>query len=81
MTLEEGRDMHRWLFDYVSEARFCYFHRWRPRDLVMWDNRVLLHRAIEYDFLKHRRVLRRTTVGGQKPIMGPFSTEARAAGH
>jgi alpha-ketoglutarate-dependent taurine dioxygenase len=79
MTLEEGREMHRWLVDYVSEARFCYFHRWKTNDLVMWDNRVLLHRAIEYDFTQYRRVLRRTTVGGSGPIMGPSWPEARAA--
>lgn len=78
-TLEAGRALHRWLVDYVSEARFCHAHRWRPDDLVMWDNRVLLHRAIPYDSARHRRVLRRTTVGGDGPVMGPFWPAARAA--
>ena len=45
----------------------------------MWDNRVLLHRAIEYDFARYRRILRRTTIGGNTTIMGPFFPEARAA--
>jgi alpha-ketoglutarate-dependent taurine dioxygenase len=80
MSLEEGRDLHRWLVDYIGRPEFCYFHRWRPNDLVMWDNRVLSHRAIEYDYARYRRVLRRTTVGGDGPIMGPFWPEARAAG-
>ncbi len=79
MTLEEGKALHRWLVDYVSRPEFCYFHRWRKNDLVMWDNRVLLHRAIEYDFAHYRRVLRRTTIGGDKTIMGPFWPEARTA--
>ena len=78
-TLAEGVALHRWLVDYVSEPRFCYFHRWRTHDLVMWDNRVLLHRAIEYDYERYRRVLRRTTVAGPGPIIGPFWPEARAA--
>lgn len=43
--LEEGQKMRDWLREHVSELRFCYFHRWRPKDLVMWDNRCLLHRA------------------------------------
>jgi alpha-ketoglutarate-dependent taurine dioxygenase len=73
MTLEEGREMHQWLVDYVSQPEFCYFHRWQPGDLVMWDNRVLLHRAIAYDYARYRRVLRRTTVGGEGPILGPYS--------
>ena len=78
-THEEGVALHRWLVDFVGRDEFCYYHRWRPLDLVMWDNRVLLHRAIEYDYEKYRRVLRRTTVGGSTPIMGPFWPEAQAA--
>ena len=49
----------------------------------MWDNRCLLHRAIPYDYAAYRRVLRRTTVAGSGPVVGPFSTPgalvARAA--
>ena len=78
-THEEGVALHRWLVDFASRDAFCYYHRWRPRDLVMWDNRVLLHRAIEYDYARYRRVLRRTTVAGSTPIMGPFWPEACAA--
>ena len=77
-TLEEGVALHRWLVDFASREAFCYYHRWRTNDLVMWDNRVLLHRAIEYDYARYRRVLRRTTVAGSGPIMGPFWPEARA---
>ena len=67
------------LVDYASRPEFCYFHCWRKNDLVMWDDRVLLHRAIEYDFSRYRRVLRRTTIGGNTTIIGPFFPEARAA--
>lgn len=78
MSLEEGRELHSWLVDYVGKPEFCYTHRWRQNDLVMWDNRVLLHRAIAYDFARYRRVLRRTTVAGDQPIMGPYWPEALA---
>ena len=72
-TLDEGQKLHEWLREWVDQPRFCYYHRWRVFDLVMWDNRVLLHRAIPYDYAKYRRVLRRTTVAGRGPVMGPFS--------
>jgi taurine dioxygenase/alpha-ketoglutarate-dependent 2,4-dichlorophenoxyacetate dioxygenase len=72
-TLEEGEKLHEWLREWADQARFCYYHRWRLFDLVMWDNRVLLHRAIPYDYAKYRRVLRRTTVAGKGPVVGPFS--------
>ena len=78
MTHEEGKELHGWLVDYVSNPDFCYFHRWRQNDLVMWDNRVLLHRAMEYDLTKYRRILRRTTVAGDVPVMGPYWPEALA---
>lgn len=78
-TLEEGRALHQWLLDWISRPEFCYYHRWRANDLVIWDNRVLLHRAIEYDYASHRRVLRRTTIAGSGPVMGPFWPQARAA--
>ena len=78
-TLEEGQALHQWLVNWVSRDEFCYYHRWQKNDLVIWDNRVLLHRAIEYDYARYRRVLRRTTVGGQDPVIGPFWPEARDA--
>ena len=78
-TLEEGVHLHRQLVDWAGREEFCYYHQWTERDLVIWDNRVLLHRAIEYDYVRYRRVLRRTTVAGSGPVMGPFWPEARAA--
>ena len=45
----------------------------------MWDNRCLLHRAIPYDYTRYRRVLRRTTVAGSGPVVGPFSMGVRPA--
>lgn len=78
-TLEEGRALHAQLLDWIGRDEFCYMHRWRANDLVMWDNRVLLHRAIEYDYARYRRVLRRTTIAGSGPVMGPFWPIARTA--
>jgi taurine dioxygenase/alpha-ketoglutarate-dependent 2,4-dichlorophenoxyacetate dioxygenase len=78
-TLEEGRALHRFLAEHASRPEFCYFHRWSERDLVMWDNRVLLHRAVLYDSARYRRVLWRTTVAGTGPVLGPFSRQVREA--
>ncbi len=77
MTLAEGRELHRWLVEWADRPEFCLYHRWREGDLVKWDNRVLLHRAIPYDYAAYRRVLRRTTVAGAGPILGPFSNAVR----
>ena len=47
---------------------FVYSHRWRPGDLVLWDNRCTMHRALPHeDMDKERRVLHRTVVKGTVP--------------
>ena len=77
MSLDEGRDLHKWLVDYISNPEFCYTHYWDLNDLVMWDNRVLLHRVIPYDYSRYRRAMIRGTVEGKEPVAGPFSNTIR----
>ena len=36
-----------------------YKHAWQPGDLVLWDNRVLLHAATPFDAARHERLLPR----------------------
>ena len=75
MSLEKGKELHAWLVDYISQPQFCYKHSWEKNDLIMWDNRVLLHRVIPYDYAKYRRAMIRGTVEGIVPVLGPFSND------
>ncbi|HIO01937.1 MAG TPA: TauD/TfdA family dioxygenase, partial [Alphaproteobacteria bacterium] len=45
------------------QPEFVYRHKWRAGDLVMWDNRMVMHRGLPYDPM-YRRVMHRTTVAG-----------------
>jgi alpha-ketoglutarate-dependent 2,4-dichlorophenoxyacetate dioxygenase len=65
--VEAGRALLRELTDFVTEPRFRYSHSWRQGDLVIWDNRCLLHRATAYDTVRHQRLMQRTTVAGDGP--------------
>jgi len=56
----EGRLLLADLLEHATQRQFVYSHTWRPGDLVMWDNRVVLHRGRRYD-LADRRELRRST--------------------
>lgn len=47
--------------------RFTYCHKWRPGDIILWDNRSAMHRATPYDQLVHRRLMHRTTITGTVP--------------
>jgi len=56
------------LSDHTTQDEFVYTHQWRTGDYVMWDNRLLLHRAMpNYKFSKDRRLLHRTVVIGTAP--------------
>jgi alpha-ketoglutarate-dependent 2,4-dichlorophenoxyacetate dioxygenase len=62
--LDEGRRFIDELNDHAGQQRFVYSHVWRPGDLVLWDNRAVLHRATPFDAQKYKRLLQRTTVAG-----------------
>jgi alpha-ketoglutarate-dependent 2,4-dichlorophenoxyacetate dioxygenase len=57
----EGRLLLRDLTEHATQREFVYRHAWRPRDLVIWDNRATMHRATPFDDQHHRRELRRVT--------------------
>ena len=44
-------------------------HRWSPGDLVIWDNRCLIHRGRPYDADRYRRRMRQTRVRGPRPTL------------
>ncbi|MDP2329102.1 MAG: TauD/TfdA family dioxygenase [Reyranella sp.] len=57
----EARAFLRDLTEHATQRRFVYAHVWKPFDLVMWDNRVTMHRARHYDPAEVRD-MRRTTL-------------------
>ena len=59
--MPEARAFLRDLTEHATQRPFVYAHVWKPWDLVMWDNRVTMHRARRYD-PKEVRDMRRTTL-------------------
>jgi alpha-ketoglutarate-dependent 2,4-dichlorophenoxyacetate dioxygenase len=59
--MPEARSFLRDLNEHATQRQFVYAHAWRPWDLVIWDNRVTMHRARRYD-PKEVRDMRRTTL-------------------
>jgi alpha-ketoglutarate-dependent taurine dioxygenase len=65
MSEEDGRRLLTTLLEHSSQRRFVYRHQWQPHDLVLWDNRCLMHRAVpNYEQGSYRRILRRVVVQG-----------------
>ena len=61
MTLAEGRVLLADLLEHATQREFVYRHRWQPGDLVMWDNRCVVHRGRRFDLGAHRELRRVTT--------------------
>jgi taurine dioxygenase len=56
------------LLEHATQPRYQYRHRWQPGDLVMWDNRALLHKANgDYD-MNQLRYLYRIMLKGGVPV-------------
>ena len=61
LPVEDGRALLKVLLDHVTQPRFRYRHEWTQGDLVVWDNRCVLHRARPFDpgearYMVHTRV-------------------------
>ena len=66
MPTPEARILLRDLNEHATQPKFVYVHHWRIGDLVMWDNRQMMHRVRRYDESQPRD-MRRTTVAGDTP--------------
>ena len=57
------------LLNHATQPEFVYVHRWRRGDLIVWDNRCLLHRAVaNYAMTQYRRIMHRNVVKGSAPF-------------
>lgn len=64
------------LYAFATQEKFIYVHKWRPHDLVIWDNRCTLHRATPFTDDRYKRDVRRTTINEHGP---ETSSDAAAA--
>jgi taurine dioxygenase len=55
------------LFEISENEEIFYEHEWQVGDLVMWDNHASIHARTDFP-RDQRRLLRRCTVGGDRPL-------------
>lgn len=60
--LPEGRALLRELTEHATQPERVYTHKWRQYDLVVWDNRVTMHRGKRYPADQPRDIRRTTTM-------------------
>ena len=62
MNAVDAEALFQKLLAHITQRQFVHVHRWRPNDLVMWDNRCTMHRGTDFDDMRFVRDMRRATV-------------------
>ena len=63
---DESRWMLEPLYRHATRPEYLYRHVWQPHDVVVWDNRCLMHYAV-MDYGDAPRYMERTTCIGERP--------------
>ena len=67
MDPDESTELIARLEAWTTDERFRYQHSWDTGDLVLWDNRGTMHRALPYA-PDSGRLMHRTTIVGDEPF-------------
>ena len=73
----ESEKLLRYLVTFTCRAPRTYMHHWEPGDVVIWDNRCVLHRARPYDY-KQPRVMKHTRIAGDPATELALNTSLRS---
>jgi taurine dioxygenase len=68
------------LWEHATQPQLAWHHEWLPGDLLMWDNRCVMHRREPFD-AHARRMLHRVVIKGSRPIRDPRTLPPHARGH
>jgi taurine dioxygenase len=67
MTEDESRPLIRYLCDHAVRPEFTCRFRWEKGSMAFWDNRCVMHYALN-DYPGYRRYMNRVTVDGARPV-------------
>lgn len=65
------------LWAHATQPKFTWHHRWRPGDLLLWDNRCVMHHRDPFDG-GARRIMHRIQGKGEKPVL---RADAKSGSH
>ncbi|MGD9615807.1 MAG: TauD/TfdA dioxygenase family protein [Alphaproteobacteria bacterium] len=67
LKLEESEALLDALWAHCTKPEFAWYQQWRAGDLILWDNRCVMHRRDAFDPAT-RRVMHRTQIKGDRPF-------------
>lgn len=66
LTLDDSEALLDALWAHAAKPEFTWYQQWRVGDLILWDNRAVMHRRDAFDPAT-RRVMHRTQIKGDRP--------------
>jgi taurine dioxygenase len=69
LGVEESETLLDAIWAHATQERFAWYQKWRIGDLVMWDNRCVMHRRDAFDE-SLRRLMHRTQIVGEPVLAG-----------
>jgi alpha-ketoglutarate-dependent 2,4-dichlorophenoxyacetate dioxygenase len=72
----EGHRLLDELFAFATQPRYVYSHRYRPGDMLVWDNRCTMHSATAFERYRYRRDVRRTTINESGPEVSTIQSRS-----
>jgi taurine dioxygenase len=69
LSVEESEALLDAVWDHATQERFAWYQKWRAGDLVLWDNRCVMHRRDAFDE-SLRRLMHRTQIVGEPVLAG-----------
>ena len=68
MQRDESDPLLDWIHQHITQAQYRYDHSWRIGDILLWDNRCLVH-SVNVDFpVGERRLHQRILLKGERPV-------------
>ena len=70
LAVEESEEVLDALWRHATQPRFTWRHEWRVGDIVIWDNRCVMHHREPFDG-GARRIMHRVQCAGERPFRDP----------
>jgi taurine dioxygenase len=67
LQLAESEALLDALWEHATKPEFTWYQQWRAGDLILWDNRAVMHRRDAFD-PSTRRIMHRTQIKGDRPF-------------
>jgi taurine dioxygenase len=66
LPINESEELLDAVWAHTTKKELSWYQEWQVGDLILWDNRCVMHRRDDFD-PNSRRIMHRTQIAGSKP--------------